>query len=130
MTGDPTDGTTLEDLALQLDQLADTVGPEKTPESRFAAHAALVNESDLLRRSAREIRHHAQYRRTHQRLKIVGAGSAALFALATALVGQSSGWADHNLDVAYGLLVGGSVVAAIAGAFATYLGTVDPTAVT
>jgi len=128
-TGTP-DETTLEDLAAGLDRLAEGVAPSKSRDVRTAAIAEYADRSELFRKAASAIRHHATCRKMGHRLKIVGASAAALFALATALVGQSADWANHNLDLAYGLLIGGSAVAVIAGGLASYLGATDPTKVT
>lgn len=122
--------STLDDLAASLTEYADLISPAVPDAIRAQAVERYRDMSVALRQSAKVVRHHAKCKKVHQQLKIAGALAAALFAVATALVGQSSGWADKNIGLAYGLLIGGTIVAAIAGAFAVYLGATDPTKLT
>ena len=82
-------------------------------------HAALaaVTRHIQLRKSVRQKRHQAH---------LIAAIVTALFAIATALLGQSAGWAGYNLGVAYGLLIGGTLLAGGAGGLAIYLGIGEP----
>ncbi len=79
--------------------------------------AVALKRYGRLRKSVRQKRHQAH---------LIAAIVTALFAIATALLGQSAGWAGYNLGVAYGLLIGGTLLAGGAGGLAIYLGIGEP----
>lgn len=122
------DVITVNDLADALDDYSEFVRPLKPEEVQTKAVEEYPEMSRRLHQSAIALRHHAQTRRTNQRLKVVSATVVAIFAVVTGFVGASSGWASYNIDLAYGLLIGGSVAAFAAGFFALYVGASDPTA--
>ncbi len=122
-----TDVVTIEDLAAALDRYSEFVRPLKPRDVQTEAVLAYPEMSHRLRQSAIALRHHAQTRRANPRLKVVSAAVVAIFAVVTGFVGASSGWASYNIDLAYGLLIGGAVAAFAAGFIALYVGASDPT---
>ncbi len=112
----------LEDLAAMLERYALESGRKEAGEFATKAAPTYPPFDEALRRAALALRQHQRLKRRFNGLKILGAAAVTLFALATALVGQSAGWADHNLTVAYLLLYVGSAAAMVGGFFAVYLG--------
>lgn len=124
--------TRLSALADQLTRAAQesTARVEVEPASSGAGSGGLALDARTLADAGAALRRHVQLRKSvrqkrHQ-AQLVAAIVAALFAVATGLLGQSSGWAGYNLGVAYGLLIGGALLAGVAGAFAVYLGIGEP----
>ncbi len=103
--------------AASTPDLAGAPGTVRIDSGTLEAAGLGLQQHVRLRKSVRQKRHQAQ---------LVAAIVTALFAVATGLLGQSSGWAGYNLGVAYGLLIGGAVVAGVAGGIAVYLGIGEP----
>lgn len=81
----------------------------------------------LLRKSGTVARAHKRLRASHKNVKLAGALIGAFLSLSTALAGQSSGWASHNLNLGYVLLGLGGAGAFAAVILAVYIGFIDPT---
>jgi len=120
---------TVDDLATALDHYSEFVSPLKPGEVQAKVVVEYPEMARRLRQSATTLRHHAQTKRANQRMKVVSAAVVAVFAVVTGFVGASSGWASYNLDLAYGLLIGGAVTAFVAGFIALYVGASDPTTI-
>jgi len=122
----------LSALADRLSKAAEAISAHRTEDSGFASAMGPLPPLDAptLNQAVAGLRKHLQLRRSvrqkrHQ-AQLIAAAVTALFAIATALLGQSSGWAGYNLGVAYGLLIGGTLLAGVAGGLAVYLGIGTP----
>ncbi len=118
------DEPTFEDLAKSLDRYAE-IARARPAEFRVESLGGFPTPDQVFARSAVSLRRHAELKRSHKRVKVTGAASVTLFAVATCLVGQSSGWAAHNLNLGYGLLITGGLAAVVGGIATVLLGMTD-----